>query len=311
VDRQAPLIIITGPTCSGKTDLALALAEKFPIEVISADSMQVYRYMDIATAKPTAEERLRLPHHLIDVVNPDEQFQAGMFVRMALCAIREIRGKNRLPLVVGGTGLYIRALVYGLAPAPGRSEKIRQSLRAVIEKKGIGYLEHMLARLDPALSSRIRKNDASRIIRSLEIIFQTGRRPSSIYRGHGFETPLFEARTACIMPDRDLLYRSIDSRVIRMLDQGLVDETRKLLELGYCPELSSMQTLAYKHVVSHLQGSITLDEAAALIQRDTRRFAKRQVTWMKSRPDHVFFSTGEKAFDTVSAWIESSAAGRS
>lgn len=302
--RQTPLIVITGPTCSGKTGLAFELVREHDLEVISADSMQVYRYMDIATAKPIPEERVRLTHHLIDVVNPDEQFQAGMFVRMAAGSILEISRREKLPVIVGGTGLYIKALVYGLAPAPGRSERVRQVLKVLMEKKGVGYLEHMLGRLDPVLSSRIRKNDASRVVRSLEIIFLTGQRPSGIYGSHGFETPVFDARIACIMPDREILYRDIDRRVLRMLDNGLVKETLDLLGRGYGPDLSSMQTLAYKHIVSHLEGNISLDEAIALIQRDTRRFAKRQMTWMKNRPDHAFFPSADAAFETVSAWID-------
>lgn len=304
MDRQTPLIVITGPTCSGKTELAFALAQNHDMEVISADSMQVYRYMDIATAKPSAEERLRLPHHLIDVVNPDEQFQAGMFIQMAHQAIQEIGLKKKLPVIVGGTGLYIKALIFGLAPAPGRSEKVRRALKTIMDKKGTGYLEHMLSRLDPVLSSRIRKNDASRIIRSLEIIFQTGKQPSGIYTSHGFETPLYKTHIACIMPDREPLYRNIDNRVMRMMDNGLVDETLTLLNRGYGPELSSMQTLAYKHIIGHLDGKLTIEEAVGLIQRDTRRFAKRQMTWMNNRSDHTFFRTGEKAFSTVSAWLK-------
>jgi len=304
VDRKTPLIVITGPTCSGKTGLAFDLARNHGLEVISADSMQVYRYMDIATAKPTPEERLSLPHHLIDIVDPDEQFQAGMFVQMATRSIREIRGKGKLPVVVGGTGLYIKALVYGLAPAPGRSDKVRQALKSIIEERGIGHLERMLGILDPVLSTRIRKNDTSRIIRSLEIIFLTGQRPSGIYSSHGFETPAFDARIACIIPERELLYRDIDRRVLRMVENGLVEETLNLLNRGFGPDLSSMQTLAYKHIVCHLNGNIRLADAVGLIQRDTRRFAKRQMTWMNSRPDHAFFSSARKAFDTVSAWIE-------
>ncbi len=307
MDRQTPLIIITGPTCSGKTDLAFALAQNHAMEIISADSMQVYRHMDIATAKPNEEERAFLPHHLIDIVNPDEQFQAGMFVQMARRKIQEVRLRKKLPVVVGGTGLYIKALIYGLAPAPGRSDAVRTALKKLIERKGIGYLETMLHKMDPMTSSRIRKNDALRIIRSLEILFLTGKRPSSIYRSHGFEKPVNAAHIACIMPDRQLLYRNIDNRVIRMVEKGLVEETVRLLSSGYGPELTSMQTLAYKHIIHHLDGVLSLKEAVSLVQRDTRHFAKRQITWMNNRPDHSFFPSTEKAFDTVASWLEKAA----
>jgi tRNA dimethylallyltransferase len=273
------------------------------MEVISADSMQVYRYMDIATAKPSEEELSSLPHHLIDVVNPDEQFQAGMFVKMAQDKISEIRCRGKIPVVVGGTGLYIKALIYGLAPAPGRSEKIRQALKKLMDKRGIGYLESILMRLDPASSSQIKKNDATRVIRSLEIAFQTGQRPSSINSLHGFQHPRYEAKIACMMPDRGLLYQKIDARVLKMVEYGLLDETKKLLDMGYDPELHSMRTLAYKHIVTHLKEKTTLGEAVWLIQRDTRRFAKRQVTWIKSMTDHTIFKSMGEAYDEVSGWM--------
>ena len=304
MDGKTPLIVITGPTCSGKTGLALLLSRKYGVEVISADSMQVYRSMDIATAKPTPDECLALPHHLIDVVNPDEQFNAGMFVRMAQARIDEIRAREKVPLVVGGTGLYIKALIYGLAPAPARSEKTRTALRSLIERRGLGYLESMLKRMDPDTASMIRKNDAVRVIRALEIIFETGQKPISLFMAHGFQHPMYDARIACIMPERDALYRDIDTRVLRMVETGLLDETRNLLEMGYREDLQSMETLAYRHVISHLREEINLDEAIELIQRDTRRFAKRQITWMKSRPDHRVFATIHKAYDAVSGWIE-------
>jgi tRNA dimethylallyltransferase len=304
MDRQTPLIVITGPTCSGKTRLAFMLSRKQDIEVVSADSMQIYHYMDIATAKPTNEERTALPHHLIDVVNPDEPFNAGMFVRMAQEKIAEIRVRKKVPIVVGGTGLYIKALIYGLAPAPPRSEKLRSTLRSLIKRRGIIYLEFMLKRMDPDMASLIRKNDALRIIRALEIIFETGQKPISLFKAHGFHNPLYQAKIACIMPSRDLLYQDIDQRVMGMIQRGLLDETRKLLDMGYSPELQSMQTLAYRHVIMHLKGEISLDEAVRLIRRDTRRFAKRQITWMKARPDHTLFDSIEEAHDSVSAWIE-------
>ncbi|HQI81443.1 MAG TPA: tRNA (adenosine(37)-N6)-dimethylallyltransferase MiaA [Deltaproteobacteria bacterium] len=303
MDGPEDLIVLTGPTCSGKTGLALLLAQRFPIEVVSADSMQVYRRMDIATAKPTPEQLSLLPHHLIDVVDPDEEFQAAMFVQQASEAIRQVRARGRIPLVVGGTGLYIRALLYGLAPAPARSEAIRAALRTLLHHKGISYLEAMLSRLDPASASAIAKNDAVRVVRALEIIFQSGRRASDFFASHGFERPLYRARIACIMPERERLFADIDRRTLDMVDAGLLDETRLLLGLGYGPHLRSMQTLAYRHVICHLQGDLGLDDCIRLIQRDTRRFAKRQVTWMKAREDHVFFDSATAAFDAVCGWL--------
>jgi tRNA dimethylallyltransferase len=304
MDRQEGLIVITGPTGSGKTALALELSLKHAIEVISADSMQVYRYMDIATAKPSPEERALLVHHLIDVVDPDQEFQAAMFINKARDRIAEVKSRGKIPIVVGGTGLYIKALIYGLAPAPARMDKVREALRSIIDRKGIHYLEAILLRLDPDTASVIRKNDAIRVIRSLEIIFLTGRKTSDIYATHGFYKPLLNAQIACIMPERDLLFRDIDSRTIKMIDSGLLHETQRLLEMGYSTEMRSMQTLAYKHVTRHLLAEIDLSETIRMIQRDTRRYAKRQITWMKSRQDHVFFQSAGQAYGVISGWLK-------
>jgi tRNA dimethylallyltransferase len=310
MDRQEELIVITGPTGSGKTALALELSRQHAIEVISADSMQVYCYMDIATAKPSPEERAALVHHLIDVVDPDQEFQAAIFMNMARDRIAEVKARGKIPVVVGGTGLYIKALIYGLAPAPARADKVRKALRSIIDRKGISYLEAMLFRLDPDAASMITENDAIRVIRSLEIIFLSGHKTSSIYASHGFQNSLFNAKIACIMPERDLLFRDIDTRTLKMINNGLFDETLRLLEMGYNPELRSMQTLAYKHVIRHLNDEIDLAETIRLIQRDTRRYAKRQVTWMKSRQDHVFFDSFDRAYGMVSGWLKELAADR-
>lgn len=301
---QEDLIVITGPTGSGKTRLAMELSRFHSIEVISADSMQVYRHMDIATAKPDAYERAALPHHLIDVVNPDQEFQAAMFRDMAKLNILEIRSRGKTPVVVGGTGLYIQALLYGLAPAPARSERLRAALRSIIDRRGIVLLESMLQRLDPSAASAIKKNDAVRVIRSLEIIFLTGRKASSIYKAHGFQRPLFHARIACIMPDREVLFNAIDKRTHAMLDKGLLDETAMLMTLGYGSELRAMQTLAYRHCIGFMNGLMDINEMIRLIQRDTRRYAKRQVTWMRSRQDHLFFESTDSAFGAISAWLD-------
>ncbi|MGO9147434.1 MAG: tRNA (adenosine(37)-N6)-dimethylallyltransferase MiaA [Desulfomonilia bacterium] len=302
--RQEGLIVITGPTGSGKTSLVFELSRHHPIEVISADSMQVYCYMDLATAKPSPEQLSALPHHLIDIVRPDQEFQAAMFVKMAHDKITEVMTRGKIPVIVGGTGLYIKALIYGLAPAPAREERIRKVLRSIIEKRGIAYLVSMLEKLDPFAASVIKKNDAIRVIRTLEIIFLTGHKVSNIYAKHGFSKPLFDARIACIMPERDQLFRNIDQRTVKMIDEGLLDETRRLLDMGYSTELHSMQTLAYKHAVRHLNGEIDLDETLGFIQRDTRRYAKRQITWMKARPDHIFLDSLVKAYEVASLWLD-------
>jgi tRNA dimethylallyltransferase len=293
--RKTSLVIITGPTCSGKTKLALALGKQYPIEVISADSMQVYKYMDIATAKPTLKEQDIVPHHLIDVIEPDKEFNAGMFAEMAQQKIEEIRSRKKIPIVVGGTGLYIKALIYGLCPAPPRSEQLRSTFKKIIEEKGISYMHHMLEKLDPDAAAGITQKDRTRIVRALEIIFLTGKKPSSIQKSHGFESPQINAKIFCLLPERSLLYSRIDKRVNEMIEAGLIEETKRLLDMGYNSELRSMQTLAYKHVVDHLTSSLSIEETIRLIQRDTRRYAKRQITWIKAQENIKFFDDIENA----------------
>lgn len=303
--------MITGPTGSGKTGAALKLAEKHPLEVISADSMQVYRHMDIATAKPTPEELSILSHHLIDAVNPDEEFNAGMFVTLARQKIREVRSRGAIPIVVGGTGLYIKALIYGLAPAPPRSDRVRAHLHAAADKKGVPHLWRLLHRLDPATARNLGENDRVRIVRALEIMILAGRRPSDFYQEHGFSRACCKACIVCIVPGRQRLYESIDSRVVRMVEMGLIEETKKLLALGYSPLLRSMQTLAYKHVVDFLESRIGLDVAISLIQRDTRRYAKRQLTWMRSHYDRGSFHSPEEALPILDGMLRAEIPGRS
>jgi len=294
VDKKTPLIIVTGPTGSGKTALALELAHSYPIEVISADSMQIYRHMDIATAKPSRKEQSALPHHLIDIINPDEEFNAGMFSALAGQKVSELHENIRIPVVVGGTGLYIKSLVYGLIQAPPKSEKLRGYFRTLKRKKGPGHVWSVLERLDPASAEKISPNDSVRILRYLEIIFFTGVRPSSLHKRHGFAEPAYHVQTVCIMPDRQKLYGSIDKRVHAMIDQGLVEETQGLLERGYSPALRSMQTLAYRHITGYLDSQLSLDQAVSLIQRDTRHYAKRQITWIRSHHDQERYHTFEE-----------------
>lgn len=303
MDRKTPLIIITGPTGSGKTGIVLKLARSYPIEIVSADSMQVYRHMDIATAKPSSAEKAMLPHHLIDVVNPDEEFNAEMFSSRASEKITDIMSRKSIPIVVGGTGLYIKALVYGLAPAPPRSAELRDYFRGLIGRKGSLHLWQILERSDPENADKINKNDTLRIVRSLEILFLTGKKPSSVYREHGFAEARYHARTLCLMPEREKLYADIDARVVHMVESGLIDETKKLLDMGFSTHVRSMQTLAYKHIVDYLEEKIGLESAIARIQRDTRNYAKRQVTWMRSNYDQSSFHTVDEALEIIPEWI--------
>lgn len=288
------LLVLSGPTASGKSALALCLARAFPLEIVNADSMQVYRGMDIGTAKPSAADRLEIPHHLIDVADPDEDYSAGRFVVDAEEAIRRIRVRGKTPLVAGGTGMYIRALLRGLDPLPSDPE-IRGSLARRWREEGRAPLFEELRRIDPASAESIHPADRVRVLRALEIAAISGAPPSSLKgrwaRGGGKFRILFIALSL----DRDRLYARIDARVDEMFRAGLVEEVRGMLSSGYGPELKPMKALGYRHVVSLLSGAVSLPQALLEMKRDTRRYAKRQETWL-SREESVRIdaASGEK-----------------
>lgn len=278
--QKKPLLVITGPTAAGKTALALELGARRDIEIISADSRQVYRYMDIGTAKASPEECARVVHHCIDIVDPHEPFSVSDFTRLAQYTIEDIHRRQRLPVVVGGTGLYIRALTQGLAPLPGADESLRRQWHAEEhEKKGSLYAR--LSQIDPRMAKGLHINDVTRIIRALEVHALTGRTISSWQEEHSFsERPYHDIRVA-VTCERTHLYRRIEERVEQMLELGLLDETRMLLERGYTPELKAMRTIGYKECVAHLRSEMSFADAVTRIKRDTRRYAKRQLTWLR------------------------------
>ncbi|MBI5189727.1 MAG: tRNA (adenosine(37)-N6)-dimethylallyltransferase MiaA [Nitrospirae bacterium] len=280
-----PLLIIIGPTAVGKTGLSLSLAEELGAEIISADSMQVYRGMDIGTAKPTAEERARVPHHLLDVADPRGEFSAGEFLRLAEAAIDDIRGRGRIPLVVGGTGLYIRALTDGLFEGPAADQRLRDELTEKERTGGAGTLYRLLAEADPDAAVRIHPADLRRIIRALEVFYNGGTTISGMHAEHRAareDFPQRQVRIAGLTRDRAGLYSRIDARVDAMMESGFLDEVAGLREMGCTRGSASMLALGYKQLMSHLDGEVPLDEAVRLIKRDTRRFAKRQYTWFNA-----------------------------
>jgi len=290
-ERPKPkLIVISGPTGIGKTAVAISVAEAFGGEIIGADSMQIYRYMDIGTAKPTAEEQARVTHHMIDVIDPDENFDAARYTRMARACVRNLVQNDILPIIAGGTGLYIKALLYGLSSEAIADKVVRNRLKIEATTKGSRILHKRLASCDPAAAKRIHPNDTFRIIRALEVYEITGRPMSSIQMSHQFGDHLFDALKIGLSMDRETLYAQIDRRVEDMIATGLVDEVKGLLDQGYGSEIKAMQSIGYRHITSFLKGKLSREETIRTMKRDTRRYAKRQMTWFKRDPDIIWIA---------------------
>jgi tRNA dimethylallyltransferase len=281
-----PLLAILGPTGAGKTRLAVALAEHWPIEVVSVDSRQVYRRMDIGTGKPTAAERRLVRHHLVDVVEPDEVYDAARFARDAAAAIEAVRAAGRWPVLVGGTGLYYRALVRGLRPGPPADPGVRAELRAEAAARGVDALHRRLRALDPDTAARLHPRDAARVSRALEVVLLTGRGLARGGPGDWAAAPPGRYRVVAVglTAPRAALYGALDARVDRMLAEGLLHEVRGLLEAGLDPTLPAMQGIGYRHLVPAARGAVALDTAVAAMKRDTRRYARRQWTWFAREP---------------------------
>ena len=292
--KKPKIIVIAGPTASGKTGLAVALALSLGGEIINADSMQVYRHMDVGTAKPTLEERRGVIHHLLDVVEPDEDFNAAMYRGMALPLAKGICAKNIPCFIVGGTGLYIRSLLGGLVELPPSDPMLRERLHLECDRKGAPKLHRKLARLDPERAESIHPNDRLRIIRALEIIQQTHRPASDLMKQHRFGNQDFLALKLCLQVEKEQLYDRINERSEKMIDCGLVEETKRLMEKGYDPHLKSMTAIGYRHILKYLQGEWSLQKATETLKRDTRRYAKRQMTWFKAEPDMIHMDPEDK-----------------
>lgn len=296
VREASPLLVICGPTASGKTALAVELSRHFPIEVVSADSRQVYRGLDIGTAKATAAERRQVPHHLLDVVAPEEEFSVADFASLAHAAIAAIRGRGRLPVLLGGTGLYLRAVTEGLVDAPTGDPILRAELLELEEREGTGTLFRLLEEVDPPLAQRIPPGDLTRTVRALEVYRLSGRRLSDYQQEHAFAERPYATLKLGLAPPREELYRRIDQRVEWMLEQGLLAEVRGLLERGYDPECKALRTIGYRELIHHMRGEIPLAEAVALIKRNSRHYAKRQLTWFRGDEAIIWVdSCGESA----------------
>lgn len=292
--RQAqpvrPVVVLVGPTAVGKSALAVALAQQLQTEVLAADSRQVYRGMDIATDKPTREEQAGVPHRLIDLAEPDEAFNAGRYRQAAEQEIARLHAEGKLPLVVGGTGLWVRALLGGLCEGPQSDPALRDKLAAEAERVGAEEMHRRLAAVDSLSAARIHPNDRVKVLRALEVHAQTGQTQSTLHEQHAFAARPYTALLIGLRRERDDLYARIEQRIDRMMARGLVEETRGLLARGLSRQLGSMKGLGYKQIAGYLAGDYDEAEAVRLLKRDTRHFAKRQFTWFRKEPGILWLS---------------------
>ncbi|XTR36797.1 tRNA (adenosine(37)-N6)-dimethylallyltransferase MiaA [Paraclostridium tenue] len=290
--KKIPLVILTGPTAVGKTNLSIQLAKKLNMDIISADSMQIYKYMDIGSAKVTTNEMQGIKHYLIDEVNPDFSFSVSEFQKRANNYIDEIVKKNKIPLVTGGTGLYLNSLIYNMDFAKSDADnKLRESLRLELEEKGIDYMHNKLKELDEEAANRIHKNNTKRVIRALEVCL-SGKKMSDFSNDLKLNEK-YEPIIIVLNRDRSHLYKRIDMRVDLMIKEGLEDEVKKLISMGYTKDLISMQGIGYKEIIKYLDGEYSYDEAIEIIKRDSRRYAKRQLTWFRRYKDAMWFDLDE------------------
>ena len=277
-------MVVLGPTASGKTALSLTLAERFHGEIVNCDSVAMYREFDIGTAKPTSSERIRAPHHLLDCVEPTSHITAGEYARQARQVLAEIKARGRLPILVGGTGLYLRSLLDGLFPGPQRSEELRERLRQRQAERGEKYLHRILQRLDPAAAEKIHAHDTPKLIRAIEVCLASRKKMTELWREHGRE-PLrgFRILRLGLDPDRQALYARINRRAQRMFESGLVEETERLLA-KYGGTAGPLSSLGYRQALQFLRGEISREQALESAQQAHRNYAKRQMTWFRREP---------------------------
>ncbi len=282
--RDRPLVAVVGPTGSGKSDLALLIAEEFNGEVVNCDSLQVFRHFDIGTAKLPAAERRGIPHHLIDIVNPDELFTAGEYARLARETVLDITARGRLPVLAGGTGFYLRALLDGLFEGPSRDQELRERL-AAREARRAGSLHRLLTRFDREAAGRIHPNDVPKVTRALEVCLLTRRPVTELFQKGRDALQGYQTLKLGLLPDREILYPRLDARCARMFEEGLVEEVRGILELGYAPECKPFESHGYKQALQQINGELSPRDAVFYAQRNTRNYAKRQLTWFRRERD--------------------------
>ncbi|HEX7180378.1 MAG TPA: tRNA (adenosine(37)-N6)-dimethylallyltransferase MiaA [Thermoanaerobaculia bacterium] len=288
-----PVVAIVGATATGKSALGMAVAEALGGEIVNADALQVYRGLDLGTAKPSPEERARAPHHLVDILDPHERYSAGEFARRAREAIGEIRGRGRLPVVVGGSGLYLRALFQGISPIPPGDPEVRRRLRERLESEGLEALTRELEQADPATAARLAPGDTQRVLRALEVAEVSGEPLSTWISRQPFGAQRIAALHVGLTVPRAILYDRIASRVARMVQEGWVEEVAGLLAQGLAPDLPAFQAIGYRQLVRHLEGEWSLEQAIDETVRATRRFAKRQETWFRREPGVGWFAADD------------------
>ena len=292
--EKRPLIILTGPTAVGKTAASIGLAKAVGGEIISADSMQVYRHMDIGSAKITEEEMQGIPHYLVDVLDPEEAFNVVRFQEMAKAAMQKIHDNGHIPIVVGGTGFYIQALLYDIDFTENDSDfSFREELEKTAREKGTEYLHSLLKQADPEAAEQIHPHNIKRVIRALEFNRKTGQKISTHNEQERRKQSPYEFAYFVLTDNREALYARIDRRVDKMMEQGLLEEVRALKDRGIARESVSMQGLGYKELLAYLDGEILLEEAVRIIKRDTRHFAKRQLTWFRRERDVIWIDRQE------------------
>ncbi len=296
-----PVVAIVGPTAIGKSRIGIEIAKALQTEILTADSCQVYRGMDIGTDKPTVSERQGVPHRLIDLVDPDQSFNVGDFRRQALQDISRLHSQGRLPLVIGGTGLYIRGLLRGLCPGPPANWAIRQTLTQEANERGWSFLHEKLQKVDPDLAQRLHPNDRPKVLRGLEVYHTLGIPLSTVQQRHQFQESPHPFLLIGLTMERQTLYRRIETRVEWEIEKGLVQETQSLIKQGFSRNLGSMKGLGYRQFSGYLAGEYSYDEAVRLLKRDTRHFAKRQMTWFRKESGIHWMTIKESEIPTQAA----------
>lgn len=307
MSEPARIIVVIGPTGSGKTEVGLKLAHRIDGEIVSVDSMQIYRWMDIGTAKPTARMQAEVPHHLIDILNPDQSYNAGQFAKDADVVIADLQKRKKATILLGGTNLYIRALINGIISVPEISVEVRQEVDRLLSTNGLPDCYSRLQKLDPRSAKKLHHNDVSRIVRALSVVMETGKSIQSFQEKHGFKSERYRVLFVGTRWPREVLYQRINQRVLEMVDGGLVDEAESLLWRGYSSDLPALRSIGYKQAFEFLDNQIDSENMIADIQQKSRHYAKKQLTWYRNRSDVIWLEgnqLNESSYHLVQRFLD-------